>query len=145
VESPRAGRAVFNAKNAALIHMGDLINASGSQTALDFLASVASDMERARELAQPQAVVAAAQAAAASVATSTAEMLASELAVSATFGLSLAGMTESEQIVTRLREDDEAFAAVNQAAVEAAEVARTVRARGTKEYHRTKSANRPPL
>jgi hypothetical protein len=145
VESPRAGRAVFNAKNAALIHMGDLINASGSQAALDFLASVASDMDRARALAQPQAVVAAAETAAAGVASSTAEMLASELAVSATFGLSLAGMTESEQIVTRLRDDDEAFAAVNQAAVEAAEVARTVRARGTKEYHRTKSANRPRL
>ena len=35
VESPGAGRAVFNAKNAVLIHLGDLINSSGSQVALD--------------------------------------------------------------------------------------------------------------
>jgi hypothetical protein len=115
VESPRAGRAVFNAKNAALIHLGDLINKSGNQMALDFLTRVATQMETARALAEPQASVEAAEAVGGVVAP-TVEALEAELAVSATFGLSLAGTPEAEKIIHRLREDPNAFASVNQAA-----------------------------
>jgi hypothetical protein len=86
VESPAAGRAVFNAKNAALIHLGDLINKSGSQAALDFLTRVAADMETARALAEPAAASAAAEAAAAGVTAPTADAMGAELAVSATLG-----------------------------------------------------------
>ena len=142
VESPRAGRAVFNAKNAALIHLGDLINKSGSQAALDFLTRVATDMETARALAEPQASVGATEAAEVGVVAPTVEALGAELAVSATFGLSLAGNPPAEETINRLRDDPNAFAAVNQAAAEAAEISRTVRARGQKEYYRMKTEDR---
>jgi hypothetical protein len=142
VESPRAGRAVFNAKNAALIHLGDLINKSGNQTALDFLTRVATDMSTARALAESQASVAAAEAEAAAVVAPTVETLGAELAVSATFGLSLAGTLAAEETINRLRNDPDAFASVNQAATEAAEISRTVRDRGQKEYYRMRSEDR---
>jgi hypothetical protein len=143
VESQRTGRAAFNAKNAALIHLGDLINASGSQAALDFLAGVATDMLTARSLAAPQASLAAKGAAVAGAIAPTVEALGAELAVSATFGLSLAGTPEAERIINGLRDHPDAFASVNQAAGEAAEIARTVRVRGQKEYYRMKSVGKP--
>jgi hypothetical protein len=133
VETPRAGRAVFNAKNAALIHLGDLINKSGNRAALDFLARVAADMEAARALAGPQASVAAADAAARGVVAPTVEALGAELAVSATFGLARAGTPDAAKTVDRLRDDPGAYASVNQAAAEAAEISRSVQARGRKE------------
>ncbi|WBS05374.1 hypothetical protein OU994_14370 [Pseudoduganella sp. SL102] len=139
VESRRAGQAVFNAKNAALIHLGDLVNASGSRAALDFLMGVASDMEKAKSLASPQAAMAAVDATIAGAAVPTVEALGAELAVSATFGLSLAGQPEAEQALGRLRSHPDAYASVSLAAVEAAELARTVRARGQKEYYRMKA------
>ena len=136
VGSPRAGRAVFNAKNAALIHLGDLINKSGSQAALDFLTRVATNMEAARALAEPQASAAAE---AVGVVAPTVEALGSELAVSATFGLSLAGTPDAEKTISRLKDNPDAFASVNQAATEAAEISRTIRARGQEEYYKMKS------
>lgn len=139
VERSRAGKAVFNAKNAALIHLGDLINASGSKAAQDFLTGVATDMLTARALAAPQASMVASEAAAVGGVAPTVEALAAELAVSATFGLSLAGTPDAERTLTALRDHPEAFASVNQAAGEAAEIARTVRARGQKEYYRMKT------
>lgn len=139
VESRRAGLAVFNAKNAALIHLGDLVNASGSKVALKFLASVAGDMEKAKALASPQASMAALEANVVRVAVPSVEALGAELAVSATFGLSLAGKPEAEQALGRLTSHADAFAAVNQAATEAVELAKTVRARGQKEYYRMKA------
>ncbi len=142
VESPRTGRAVFDAKNAALIHLGDLINKSGNQAALDFLTRVATDMETAKALADPQASVGATEAAEVGVVAPTVEALGAELAVSATFGLSLAGNPPAEETINRLRDDPNAFAAVNQAAAEAAEISRTVRARGQKEYYRMKTEDR---
>lgn len=138
VESPRAGQAMFNAKNAALIHLGDLINATGSQSAQDFLAAIATDMLTARALAAPQASLAARGAVVAGVLAPTIEALGAELAVSATFGLSLAGTAQAERTINVLKDHVDAFASVNQAAAEAAEIARTVRARGQKEYYRMK-------
>lgn len=133
VESRLASRAVFKAKNAALIHLGDLINKSGNQAALDFLTRVATDMEAAKALAEPQSSVAAAEAAEAGVLAPTAEALGAELAVSATFGLALAGTPDAEETLNRLRDDPDAFASVNQAAAEAAEIGRTVRDQDEKE------------
>ena len=141
VESPRAGRAVFNAKNAALIHLGDLINKSGNQAALDFLTRVATQMDTARALAEPQTHAEAAEAIGGVVAP-TVEALGAELAVSATFGLSLAGTPDAEKTIHRLRDDPNAFASVNQAAAEAAEISRAVRAQGQKEYYRRKPEDR---
>jgi hypothetical protein len=113
LESPRAGEAVLRAKSAALIHLGDLAKETGSQTAVEFLTRVATDMETAKDLAEPQVQAMAASA--------TVESLGAELAVSATLGLSLAGTRESEETISRLKDDPEVFAAVNQAAAEAAE------------------------
>lgn len=115
VESPRAGRAVFQAKHATLIHLGDLIQKSGNQAAIDFLTRVATDMDMAMALAEPQASM---LAAAADGAAPTVEDLGSQLAVSATIGLSKAGSSDAKQIVNSLRTDPNTFAAVNQAAAE---------------------------
>jgi hypothetical protein len=125
VESPLASRAVFKAKHAALIHLGDLINKSGNQAAVDFLTRVATDMEAARALAEPQVP----EAAAAGGAAPSAETLGSELAVSATLGLSRAGTPEAEKTISSLKDDPDAFAAVNQAAEEASEISRDARGR----------------
>lgn len=138
VQSVRATRAVFNAKNAALIHLGDLVNKSGSQLALDFLTSVASGTQSATTMAIPRAAVAAAEAAVAGVDAPGIEVLAAELAVSATFGLALAATPEAEQTLTRLKDAQDAFGAVNRAASEAVELARTVRVQGQKAYYRVK-------
>lgn len=146
VEKPRAGRAVFNAQNTALLRLGDLANRSGSRAALDFLARVAGDMELARALAAPQAAAEALAAKAAQgVVAPTQETLAAELAVSATFGLALAGTAQSQQAVEALKVDADAFATVNQAAQEAAGIAATVRAKGREEYYRMKAEHRHHL
>jgi len=133
VESARTGRAVFKAKNAALIHLGDLIKKSGNLPALDFLTHVATDMGAARALARSEAAVSAAQAAAAGVDAPTLETLSAELAVSATFGLSLAATPATLEVVNRLKDNPDVFASVNQAAAEAVEIGREVLARGQEE------------
>ena len=138
VKSARAGRAVFKAKHAALIHLGDLIKKSGNQQALDFLTHVATDMGAARGLARSEAAVSAAQAADAGVEAPTVETLGAELAVSATFGLSLAATPATLETVNRLKDDPDVFASVNQAAAEAVEIGHDVLARGQEEYHRRK-------
>jgi hypothetical protein len=89
-------------------------------------------------LAAPQASVAADEAAAQGFAPPVGA-LGAELAVSATFGLSLAGAPSAETTINRLKDNTDAFSSVNQAAVEAAEIVRTVRARGLDEYYRMKS------
>lgn len=138
VQGARASRAVFNAKNAALIHLGDLINKSGSQAALHFVSKLATDMEWAKTLAIPRTSVAAAEAAVAGVEATSLEVLAAELAVSATFGLALSGTAEAEQTLARLKDASDTFTSVNKAAVEAVELARTVRAQGPQGYYRAK-------
>ena len=135
VHSPRANRAVFNAKNAALIHLGDLINKSGSQAALDLLTKVASDQEMAKTLAVPRSAIAAAEAAVAGVDAPKLETLAAELAVSATFGLALAGKPEAEQTLMGLMKNATAFAPVKVAAMEAAALSQKVRSQGQAAYY----------
>lgn len=147
VRSQRSGRAVFNAKNAALLRLGDLANLSGSQAAVGFLKQVAGDMALARSLAAPQAKQEASEAAkaGAAVVAPSAETLAAELAVSATFGLALAGTAESQQAVESFKADPDAFASVNQAAGEAAQIAATVRAKGREAYYKMKAEQRHHL
>lgn len=145
VRSPRTGRAVFNARNAALLRLGDLMNRSGSRAALDFLLEVAGDKKVASALAAPQASAEARAAVQAGVVAPNLDTLAAELAVSATFGLALAGTPESKQAVEALKADPHAFATVNQAAAEAAQIAATVIAKGRHEYYRMKSERRHHL
>jgi hypothetical protein len=137
-ESARASRAAFKAKHAVLIHLGDLVNKSGSQAGLQFLTAVATDVAKAKALAAPRVDVVAAEAAVAGVDALSAEEIAAELAVSATFGLALAGMPAAEQAINGLKNDARAFAAVNRAAVEAAEISAKVRAAGQKAYYQTR-------
>jgi hypothetical protein len=138
VQNPRATRAVFKAKHAALIHLGDLINKSGSQAALDFLTKVATDAGMANNLAVPRATIAAAEAAVAGVNAQSAETIAAELAVSATFGLALAGKAEAEQTLAGMANGTTAFAAVKRATTEAMALSQTVRTQGQKAYYSTK-------
>ena len=140
VQSARASRSVFNAKNAVLIHLGDLINKSGSQAALDFVTRVATDSETAKTLAVPRSAIAAAEAAVAGVDAPGLDALAAELAVSAAFGLALAGKPEAEQTLTSLANDANAFASVKAAATEAAALSRTMRAQGQAAYYSAKCA-----
>ncbi|UVW27404.1 hypothetical protein [Massilia sp. H6] len=137
VRSARAGRAAFNARHAVLIHLGDLVNRSGSQAALDFLTLVATGSETAIALAKAQVANAAA---AAELAARGVDQLAAELAVSATFGLALAATPAAQQTIDALRDAPDAVDAVRQAAAEAAKLCRTVRAQGQKAYYRAKSA-----
>src|SRR3712207_7855795 len=55
----------------------------------------------------------------------TADDLGAELAVSATMGLSLARTADAMQTVNRLRSDSNAFASVNQAAAEMADLSKS--------------------
>lgn len=150
VQAPRTGRAVFNARNTALLRLGDLADRSGSQAALDFLTRVAGDTGLARALAASQAAAEANEAAKAlqegqAVVAPALDTLAAELAVSATFGLALAGTAQSQQAVEALSVDPQAFATVNRAAQEAAQIAATVRAKGREEYYRLKAQRRHHL
>jgi hypothetical protein len=138
VHSARASRSAFNAKNAVLIHLGDLINKSGSKPALDFLTSIATDMEMAKTMVVARATIAAAEAAVAGVNAPSLEDLAAELAVSATFGLALAGTPEAEQTLAGLGNAAGAFASVKAAASEAVALSRTVRAQGQMAYYSMK-------
>jgi hypothetical protein len=138
VQNPRATRNVFKAKHAALIHLGDLVNKSGSQAALDFLTQVATDAGMANNLALPRATIAAAEAAVAGVDAPDADTIAAELAVSATFGLALAGKAEAEATLSGIANGTNASAAVRRAATEAVALSQTVRAQGQKAYYSTK-------
>jgi hypothetical protein len=138
VHSARASKAVFNAKNAVLIHLGDLVNKSGSKLALDFLTKVATDQEAAKTLTVSRATIAAAEAAVAGVDASSLDDLAAELAVSATFGLALAGKPEAEQTLASLANAPTVFASVRRAASEAVALSQTVRAQGQKAYYSAK-------
>ena len=138
VHSARASKAVFNAKNAVLIHLGDLVNKSGSKLALDFLTKIATDQEAAKTMTMARATIAAAEAAVAGVEATSLDDLAAELAVSATFGLALAGTPEAEQTLAGLANAPTAFAAVKRAASEAVTLSQTVRAQGQKAYYSAK-------
>jgi len=144
IQGPLTGRAAFNAKNAALLRLGDLVNRSGNAVALDFLVRVASDVAFARSLATSQAAheSAAAKASKVDITAPTVETLAAELAVSATFGLALAGNERALAAVDRLQDDPHAFVSVNQAASEAMQIGVTVRAKGRQEYYRLKAEQR---
>lgn len=145
VKSPRSGRVVFNAKNIALIRLGDLANRSKSKPALDFLTLVARDIALARSLAAPQAAFEQQSAVKAGVTAQSAETLAAELAVAATFGLALSGSEAARRTVEALQSDPHAFASVNQAAGEAAQIAATVVGKGREEYYRLKAEQRHQL
>lgn len=147
IQGPLTGRAAFNAKNAALLRLGDLVNRSGNGVALDFLARVAGEVGLARSLAAPQAAheAAAARTAEVEVSAPTVETLAAELAVSATFGLALAGTERALALVNALQDDAHVFVSVNQAAQEAARIAATVRAQGRQAYYRLKAEQRHHL
>lgn len=140
VEGPLQSQAAFNAKNAALIHLGDLIHTSGNTVAFDFLVRMATSMKSAKAVAAPRASMQAIDAKEAGFTAETVDTIAAELAVSAIFGLALSGTSEGKQIVEQLQSTPDVSSSVNLAAMEAAGVAREVQsAEGQKEYYRSKS------
>lgn len=128
VQGPLNSPAAFNAKNAALIHLGDLVRSTGNREALAFLARMAGDMAAAEAVAAPRAAQQGLEATQAGVVPDSPQALAAELAVSATFGLALSGSPEAQALVTQLQHSAQAFSAVNLAAAEAVAVAQQVQA-----------------
>lgn len=142
VKSPMSSQPAFNAKNAALIHMGDLINKSGSKKAMEFLTSIAAKPAAAMELAAERERVVAAAKAEPAVTPPTHEELAAELAVSATWGLALTGNAEAEAMINRLGQDQAAMKPVREITAEAAQTSKAVRAKGQKGFYEERKKHR---
>lgn len=136
VKGPKATEAAFKAKNAALIHLGDLIHKTGNKQALEFLSSVASKPAEARTLAASRVPVAAAAAATEGVAAPTADEMASELAISATWGLALAGKPEAEAAIKALEASPDALPAAKQMTEEAMKTCKAVQSMGQQNYYK---------
>lgn len=140
VEGSLQSQAAFNAKNAALIHMGDLINTSGNTTAFDFLARMATSKESVKAVAEPRASMQATAAKETDITVPTVETVAAELTVSAIFGLALSGTSEGQKIVEQLQSEPDVYSSVNLAATEATKIACEVQsAESQEEYYRMKS------
>lgn len=134
-QKPAASPVAFKAQKAALMHLGDLVNKSESQAALEFLANVANAPAQARALAQPRVAAAEAVAAQEGVTPPTADELASELAVAATWGLAISGKPQAAAAISRLRaQESAAYPVVKQLAVEAAKMNNSVRTQGHKVF-----------
>jgi len=121
----------YQAKNAVLIHLGDLIHRTQSKTALDFLRSVVTSPDTARRLAASKAEADTRRSATAQPA----EDLGSELAISATWGLALAGTQESRDIINSLGNRRRTLEGVSDIVTEALETHRKVRELGQVRYY----------
>lgn len=138
VKSPLKSEAAFNAKNAVVIHLGDLINRTKSKVALDFLIEVASDPAGARAMATSRLEAATEEAKRKDVTAPTIAELTAELAVSATQGLGLTGLERAEAVLNGLKDNPAALGAVNKAAAEAAKTCKDVRSMGQKQFYKRK-------
>jgi len=94
------GEAAFDAKNAILIHLGDLVNKTQNKKAVQFLSSIASGKETAEKLSKSR-FEAIAPGDLKLVPISKGE-LRDELAVSAAQGLAIAGTLESKKAIESL-------------------------------------------
>ena len=140
VYSDRTGPDEFHAKNAALIHLGDLVHHSKNKEALDCLKNFASKPAEAQKVAKPRAAAAAAAAAAevakgADVTPPTEAELAAELAVSAAQGLSLTGQEDAENALQALSASAEAAPVLKEVAAEAKKTSARVRAVGQQKFY----------
>ncbi len=145
VEGPLQSQSAFDAKNAALIHLGDLINMSGSTKAFDFLARMATSTESAKAVAKPRVSMQAMAAEKTDITVPELDTVAAELAVSAIFGLALSGTKEGQQVVEKLQSKPDLLSSVKLAAAEAEEIAQEVQsAKDQKEYYRLKSSGNKP-
>lgn len=145
VEGPLQSQSAFDAKNAALIHLGDLINTSGSTKAFDFLARMATSTESAKAVAKPRVSMQAMAAEKTDITVPELDTVAAELAVSAIFGLALSGTKEGQQVVEKLQSKPDLLSSVKLAAAEAEEIAEEVQsAKDQKEYYRLKSSGNKP-
>lgn len=136
VNGPKSTEAAFKAKHAALIHLGDLIHKTGNKQALEFLSNVASKPAVARTLAAPRVPVAAAIAAAEGVAAPTADEMASELAVSATWGLALAGKPEAEAAIKALEATPGVLQAAREMTGEAMKTCKAIQSMGQQNFYK---------
>lgn len=134
VNGPMSGETALRAKNAALIHLGDLVNKTKNKKALDFLKNMASKPETAQNLAEN--VASAMVAAADDNATGPSEEdLASEFAASALWGLAMSGTEESEAALLEIvTQDENVLPAVQEIAPEALKINRDIQPVGSVEY-----------
>ncbi|AWM36736.1 hypothetical protein GobsT_54160 [Gemmata obscuriglobus] len=139
VKSERSGADEFRAKNAVLIHLGDLIHKSKNKVALEYLQEMASKPSMVKKVAAPRAaaVMAANPKAVgdAAVIPPTEEELTAELSVSAAQGLALAGLQESEAALSALKESATALASVKEIADDAKKTSEKVRTFGQLKYY----------
>ncbi|MGE3310663.1 MAG: hypothetical protein AB7O66_11895, partial [Limisphaerales bacterium] len=126
----------FEAKNAALIHLGDLVHRTRSPAGLEFLKSIASNAASARRLAASMADAEIRRSAKAQ----TSEELAAELSISATWGLALAGTPEAREAIATLGKSTKSLEAASQVVAEALEVFEKVRSLGQQGYYDSKEA-----
>lgn len=101
VKTPSKTESVFNARNAALIHMGNLINKTQSKTALTFLKQIVRP-KKARSLIQSQLEAAKVQATNAAIAAPAEAELTDELVGSAILGLGLSGSDEAKAVLGKM-------------------------------------------
>lgn len=139
IKTPSKKESVFNARNAALIHLGNLINRTQSKTALAFLQQIARP-KKARPLIQSQLKVATIQAKNAAVKAPAEADLTDELVGSALLGLGLSGSDEAKATLGKMTSaptvDGEAVsAAVKATAAAAAEVCDCVKKEGLDKYY----------
>jgi len=126
----------WRAKKAALMHLGDLVNKAndGGEEVLGMLSEIANAPEPAINLAKPRRLEAA-RTASEGVEPPSAEELASELAVAATWGLALSGKPQAAESIRKLQAaESRAFDAVKKTAVQAEKTNETIRKVGPAKY-----------
>lgn len=138
VKSEVDTKAGFKAKNAALIHLGDLIHKSKSKAAVKFLEEVAGKPAVAAKLLAGRVEKATNEVKGADVTPPTADELTAELSVSATQGLGLAGTEQAQEVLKRLKTEPAVLNAVSKAVDDALKTSETIQEKGQKEYHKKK-------
>ena len=139
IKTPSNAQSVFNARNAALIHLGDLINRTQSKAALAFLKLIARP-KKARPLIQSQLKAATIQATNAAVTAPVEADLTDELVGSAMLGLGLSGSDEAQAVLGTMTSgaavDGEAVSAtIKVMAADAAEICDCVKKEGLNNYY----------
>ena len=147
VKRQSKSKSEFDARNAALIHLGDLVNRTDNQKALGFLMSIAKGRESTGKLITSQLQQARASAAKneETVAPSASELI-DELAVSATQGLAISGKESAEEFLAILKDKGNITGgivspAVNQAAAQAEEFCKCAREEGLEALYERLDSN----
>ena len=125
----------FNAKNAALIHLGDLICRTKNKAATDFLLQVATEPAATNEMVESRLSLATERARSIGVSAPSADELKTELQVSALMGMGLTGDPDLATVLVgdSVRRVDES---ITDATMDALKINRKIQRLGQSEYYR---------